>query len=44
MALDVVVTDVAGVLVSIAREAGYFASKDEKQEVTKRYGQRAPLI
>jgi hypothetical protein len=42
--LDVVVTDVAGVLVSIAKEVGYFSSKDEKQEVTKRYGQRAPPL
>jgi hypothetical protein len=44
MALDMVVTDVAGVLVSIARKLGYFSSKEEKQEVTKRYGQRAPPI
>jgi len=42
--LDVAVIDVAGVLVSIAKEVGYFSSKDEKQEVTKRYGQRAPPL
>jgi hypothetical protein len=44
VALDVVVMDVTGVLVSIEKEVGYFSSKDEKQEVTKRYGQRAPPI